>query len=509
MPSDFEPTHHDAWQQLEAFARRPPTVQEAMEDRSWIAQAKRSTQGLHLDLSHHQINVPIWNSLTALLAASPFEELRQGMFSGDRINLTENRAVGHTRIRTPEHLMSDPTLASIRQFSDGVRSGQLQGATGKPFETIINIGIGGSDLGPKMVCEALSNFQTDSPTVHFVANVDGAEIQRVIAHCDPETTLIVIASKTFTTQETMLNAQTAKDWLIEHLGRGEKIAPHLVALTTATEQAIAFGVSKSRIFAFDEDIGGRYSLWSSIGLTIALQSSFEAFAALLEGAHEMDRHFAEAPVSDNLPVALALLAAWYGNFLGAQSQAIIPYCERLQLFPSFLQQLDMESLGKRVSRQGQVVKHGTGLIIWGQTGTNGQHAFFQLLHQGTQLIPIDFVGIQEDPLSTEVAHRTLNLNLAAQVTALAQGRRNEDQHRDYPGNKPSSVITFDQLTPYRLGQLIALYEHKVLTLSALWNLNAFDQWGVELGKSLATAFDRNDAPAHPVTAKLLERLKIR
>jgi glucose-6-phosphate isomerase len=203
-----------------------------MEDKSWIAQAKRSTQGLHLDLSHHQINVPIWNSLTALLAASPFEELRQGMFSGDRINLTENRAVGHTRIRTPEHLMSDPTLASIRQFSDGVRSGQLQGATGKPFETIINIGIGGSDLGPKMVCEALSNFQTDSPTVHFVANVDGAEIQRVIAHCDPETTLIVIASKTFTTQETMLNAQTAKDWLIEHLGRGEKIAPHLVALTT-------------------------------------------------------------------------------------------------------------------------------------------------------------------------------------------------------------------------------------------------------------------------------------
>lgn len=334
-------------------------------------------------------------------------------------------------------------------------------------------------------------------------------LERVIAHCDPETTLIVIASKTFTTQETMLNAQTAKDWLIEHLGRGEQIAPHLVALTTATEQAIAFGVSKSRIFAFDEDIGGRYSLWSSIGLTIALQSSFEAFAALLEGAHEMDRHFAEAPVSDNLPVALALLAAWYGNFLGAQSQAIIPYCERLQLFPSFLQQLDMESLGKRVSRQGQVVNHGTGLIIWGQTGTNGQHAFFQLLHQGTQLIPIDFIGIQEDPLSTEVAHRTLNLNLAAQVTALAQGRRNEDQHRDYPGNKPSSVITFDQLTPYRLGQLIALYEHKVLTLSALWNLNAFDQWGVELGKSLATAFDRNDAPAHPVTAKLLERLKIR
>jgi glucose-6-phosphate isomerase len=508
MQSAFHPPSDPAWQTLTALAKSAPSVQQAMDDADWRSQSSMAGAELTLDLTHHRLSGDIWQHLIALLAASPFEALRQGLLTGQPINHTEDRAVGHTRIRTPEFVSQDPTLNAIKIFSEGVRSGRLQSATGQAFQSVINIGIGGSDLGPKMVCEALREHEEGGLAVHFVANVDGAEIKRVVALCDPETTLVIIASKTFTTQETMMNARSARNWLCEHLGGEQRIAPHLVALTTAREKAVEFGVGPDQIFSFDEDIGGRYSLWSSIGLTIALQSSFARFEALLNGAHAMDRHFSETPPERNLPVALALLAVWYSNFLGAQSQAVIPYCERLNLFPDFLQQLDMESLGKRVDRQGQVLDYTTGLVTWGQTGTNGQHAFFQLLHQGTRLVPLDFIGIKQDPQSTVEAHRALNLNLAAQVTALAQGRANQDLHRDYPGNKPSSVIILDTLSPHQLGALIALYEHKVFTLSALWHINAFDQWGVELGKSLATAFDQSTYDQHPATATLLDRLSL-
>ena len=506
MSEPFYPPNTPAWQTLKALSEQAPSVQTAMNDTEWQRKAHLQLNELTLNVSHHRMSIDIFEGLLALLNASPFATLRAGLFSGGAINLTEGRAVGHTRIRTPDFIRADPTLKAIREFTQAVHSGALKSATDRPFKHIVNIGIGGSDLGPKMVCQALDHPDTSQLTCHFVANVDGAEINTVLRRCDPETTLIVIASKTFTTQETLMNARTARAWLQASLPDSPKRAQHLVALTTAAAKAVDFGVAPNQIFAFDEDIGGRYSLWSSIGLTIALQSGFETFEALLLGGHAMDQHFSDAPLPQNLPVMLALMSVWYGNFLGAQSQAVIPYCERLSLFPSFLQQLDMESLGKSTTREGRSTDYQTGLITWGQTGTNGQHAFFQLLHQGTHLVPLDFIGFGEDSLSSEPAHRALRLNLAAQVTALAQGQPGADSHRDYAGNKPSSVIMLDALTPFNLGMLIALYEHKVFTCSAIWNINAFDQWGVELGKALANAFDRGDLEQPPVTQALLDQV---
>ena len=508
MSEPFYPPNAIAWQTLSALAGQAPSVQTAMYDDEWQRKAHLRLHALTLNVSHHRINTPIFEALLALLKASPFAKLQAGLFSGEAINLTEHRAVGHTRIRTPEFIRTDPTLNGIRAFTQAIHSGAISGATHRPFEHIVNIGIGGSDLGPKMVCQALDHPETSRLTCHFVANVDGAEINTVLGRCDPETTLIVIASKTFTTQETLINARTARAWLQASLPDRPERAQHLVALTTAATKAVDFGVAPDQIFAFDEDIGGRYSLWSSIGLTIALQSGFETFEALLLGGHTMDQHFFDAPPAQNLPVMLALMSVWYGNFLGAQSQAVIPYCERLSLLPAFLQQLDMESLGKSTTREGRSTDYQTGLITWGQTGTNGQHAFFQLLHQGTHLVPLDFIGFGEDSLSSEPAHRALRLNLAAQVTALAQGQSGADPHRDYAGNKPSTVIMMDALTPFNLGMLIALYEHKVFTCSAIWNINAFDQWGVELGKALANAFDRGDLEPPPVTQALLDQVQL-
>ena len=508
MSEPFYPPSALAWQTLKALSEQAPSVQTAMNDTEWQRKAHLQLNELTLNVSHHRMSTDIFEGLLALLNASPFATLRAGLFSGEAINVTEHRAVGHTRIRTPDFMRADPTLKAIREFTQAVHSGALKGATQRPFKHIVNIGIGGSDLGPKMVCQALDHPDTSRLTCHFVANVDGAEINTVLRRCDPETTLIVIASKTFTTQETLMNARTARAWLQASLPDSPERAQHLVALTTAATKAIDFGVAPNQIFAFDEDIGGRYSLWSSIGLTIALQSGFETFEALLLGGHAMDQHFSEAPLPQNLPVILALMSVWYGNFLGAQSQAVIPYCERLSLFPAFLQQLDMESLGKSTTREGRSTDYQTGLITWGQTGTNGQHAFFQLLHQGTHLVPLDFIGFGEDSLSSEPAHRALRLNLAAQVTALAQGQSGANPHRDYAGNKPSSVIMLDALTPFNLGMLIALYEHKVFTCSAIWNINAFDQWGVELGKALANAFDRGDLDPPPVTKALLDQVQL-
>lgn len=305
MQSAFHPPSDPAWQTLTALAKSAPSVQQAMDDADWRSQSSMAGAELTLDLTHHRLSGDIWHHLIALLAASPFGALRQGLLTGQPINHTEDRAVGHTRIRTPEFVSQDPTLNAIKIFSEGVRSGRLRSATGQAFQSVINIGIGGSDLGPKMVCEALREHEEGGLAVHFVANVDGAEIKRVVALCDPETTLVIIASKTFTTQETMMNARSARNWLCEHLGGEQSIAPHLVALTTAREKAVEFGVGPDQIFSFDEDIGGRYSLWSSIGLTIALQSSFARFEALLNGAHAMDRHFSETPPERNLPVALS------------------------------------------------------------------------------------------------------------------------------------------------------------------------------------------------------------
>ncbi|MGB1939418.1 MAG: glucose-6-phosphate isomerase [Pseudomonadales bacterium] len=509
MTTSFDLPSESAWQSLHALAQAAPTVASAVNDSDWQTRSTLSLGPLTVNVGHHQMSSKIFDHLLALLEASPFKTLKAGLFNGDPINLTEHRAVGHTRIRTPEFIKTDPTLAAIKSFSQRVRAGQHCGGTNERIKDVINIGIGGSDLGPKMVCQALSPTHPGPITSHFVSNVDGAEIAQTLMRCSPETTLVIIASKTFTTQETMLNAKTAMAWLEAAIPDATLRGRHLAAVTTASERAMTLGIPSEQIFSFGEDIGGRYSLWSSIGLVIALQLGFSAFKALLLGANTMDAHFAQAEPQKNIPVVLALLSIWYGNFLKVQSQAIIPYCERMNLFPAFLQQMDMESLGKRTQRDGAPANYPTGLITWGQTGTNGQHAFFQLLHQGQHLVPIDFLGFAEDPISEPEAHRVLRLHLAAQITALALGQpAPENLHRDYPGNRPSSLLMMSALTPETLGMLIALYEHKVLTCSAVWNVNAFDQWGVELGKQLAKAFEQPSQSMHDTTRTLLEHIKL-
>ncbi len=509
MTSSFDPSVNPAWQSLEALASSVPTIQSAMDDSDWQALSTLSLGPLTVNVGHHRMSTKIFDQLIRLLEASPFKALRAGLLSGEAINLTEDRAVGHLRIRTPEFIKADPTLAAIETFSERVRGGQHCGASGEPIKDVINIGIGGSDLGPKMVCQALAPTHPGPITSHFVSNVDGAEIAQTLKRCKPETTLVIIASKTFTTQETMLNAKAALAWLEDAIPNPDLRGRHLAAVTTASERALALGVPRAQIFSFGEDIGGRYSLWSSIGLVIALQLGFSAFKSLLLGANTMDQHFTETAPRENIPVVLALLSIWYGNFLKSQSQAIIPYCERMNLFPAFLQQMDMESLGKSTQREGGPAHYSTGLITWGQTGTNGQHAFFQLLHQGQHLVPIDFLGFTRDPLSGPEPNRVLRLHLAAQITALALGQHDpENLHRDYPGNRPSSLLMMSALTPETLGMLVALYEHKVFTCSAVWNINAFDQWGVELGKHLAKAFEQPSQSMHDATRTLLGQIKL-
>jgi glucose-6-phosphate isomerase len=382
-------------------------------------------------------------------------------------------------------MVSEPEVSAIKNLSEDIRNGSFRGHTNQVFTDIVNIGIGGSDLGPKMVCSALREYCIDTIRVHFIANVDGAEIRLLLNNLNSETTLFIIASKTFTTQETMLNANTAATWLSKTLKLSKPWASnHMIGVTSDRERARAQGINDANIITFSPDIGGRYSLWSGIGLSIAISIGFERFSELIEGGAVMDHHFRTAPLSANMPVIMALLGIWYGNFLDVQSQAIVPYCERLNLLPSFLQQLDMESNGKTTNRAGQPIDYRTGPIIWGQTGTNGQHAFFQLLHQGQHLIPVDFVAIRKDRTSSPEAHNLLLLNMIAQAAALALGEQSVDAHKNYPGNRPSSILILEELNPRNLGMLIALYEHKVFASGAIWNINSFDQWGVELGKKL-------------------------
>jgi glucose-6-phosphate isomerase len=376
----------------------------------------------------------------------------------------------------------------MRLVSEKIRNGQWQGSTGKKITDVINIGIGGSDLGPKLACNGLNEFAHPEIKLHFISNVDGAEILTTLAKLNPETTLVALASKTFTTQETLLNAKTAIHWFEQTLGLAQaQTSSHFIGLTANKANAVAYGIPESQILEFAEWVGGRYSLWSSIGLSIAISIGFDGFVEMLRGAREMDIHFQQAPLDQNMPVIMALLGIWYSNFMGAQSSAVIPYCERLLLLPSYLQQLDMESNGKATTLQGKATEYDTGPIIWGQTGTNGQHAFFQLLHQGTRLVPIDFIAAVKDALSNEEHHRVLLGNMLGQSAALMTGQPapEAEQHRYYPGNKPSNTLLMDRLSPKNFGALIALYEHKVFVQGSIWNINCFDQWGVELGKKMA------------------------
>ncbi len=486
-----------------------------------------SHEGMLLDYSKHRVTAETMTLLVNLARACDVEGWRDRMFEGDAINESEGRAVLHTALRRPaaDKVMVDGenvmpfvhgVLKQMKAFTESVLSKQWKGHTGKPIETVVNIGIGGSDLGPYMVCEALKPFKTRLD-VRFVSNVDGAHIHETVKGCDPETTLFIVASKTFTTQETMANADTAKKWLLAALKDQAAIAKHFVALSTNEKAVQAFGIAPENMFPFRDWVGGRYSLWSAIGLSICLAVGFDNFEKLLAGGHAMDRHFQTAPLDKNMPVIMALLGLWYRNFWNADSIAVLPYSQYLHRFTAFLQQMDMESNGKSVDRQGRRVGYETGPIVFGEPGTNGQHAFYQLIHQGTSLIPCDFIGAVNIENGLQEHQRMLLANMIAQAQALMDGRglaaSGNDPQKVFEGNRPSTTILFDRLDPIRLGMLIALYEHKVFVQGILWNINSFDQWGVELGKVLAknilSAMDKGGAPdgADSSTAGLLAALR--
>jgi glucose-6-phosphate isomerase len=435
-------------------------------------------------------------------------ERMDAMFAGEPINTTERRAVLHVALRAPRsaRIVVDgedvvprvhAVLARMADFAGRVRSGAWTGFTDRPIRNIVNIGIGGSDLGPAMVTAALRWYAAPGLTLRFVSNVDGADFVASTRDLDPAETLFIVASKTFTTLETLTNARTARAWCVNALGDKRAVAKHFVAVSTAEVEIRKFGIDPANMFEFWDWVGGRYSVWSAIGLSVMIAIGPERFRELLDGAHAMDMHFRDTPFDENLPVLMAVLGIWYDDFFGAETQAILPYSHDLRFFPAYLQQLDMESNGKHVRLDGRPVDYQTGPIVWGQPGTNGQHAFFQLIHQGTKLIPCDFIGFLR-PLDEVGEHHALLLaNLFAQTEALAFGKTAEEvvaegmpplsiAHRTFEGNRPTNTILAERLTPGTLGALVALYEHKVFVQGAIWGINSFDQWGVELGKALAT-----------------------
>jgi glucose-6-phosphate isomerase len=465
---------------------------------------------LLVDFSKHRLTTETMGLLVDLARACGVEEGRDAMFAGERINATEDRAVLHTALRNRsdrpvvvdgEDVMPGvrKVLAQMRTFVDAVRSGDWKGHTGQALTDVVNIGIGGSDLGPVMVSEALWAYHHERVTVHFVSNIDGAHLHRTLHRLNPETTLFIIASKTFTTAETLTNARSARDWLLASGASEAAIARHFVALSTNAAGVADFGIDPVNMFPFWDWVGGRYSVWSAIGTSVAVAVGMDAFEAFLAGAHAMDEHFRTAPLAENLPVLMGLVGVWYSNFFGAESLAVLPYDQGLHRLAAYLQQADMESNGKRVGLDGKVVDWATGPIVFGEAGTNGQHAFYQLIHQGTRLIPCDFIAPAKPQHPLTHHHTALLANFFAQPEALMVGRDAEAAqatvqgpnadaiwpHKVFDGNRPTTSILFEQLTPFSLGRLVALYEHKIFAQSLIWGINAFDQWGVELGKVLA------------------------
>lgn len=450
--------------------------------------------GLHVDVSKQHLDAAAWADLLKLAQAAGLESSIASLFAGNPINETEGRAVMHMALRAEaeDALAVDgrdvmPDVLEVRDrflgFADSVRSAGT-------FKHVVNIGIGGSDLGPLMVTRALRGFATEGPQVHFVSNVDPAHLSATLADLNPAETLFIIVSKTFTTQETMANAAMAKAWLTSQLGdHASIIANHFAAVSSAVDKAEAFGISAERVFGFANWVGGRYSLWGPVGLAIACAVGSDAFRELQAGARDLDQHFKHAPLHENLPVMLGLLGIWNRNFLKRTTHAVLPYAQDLDRFPAYLQQADMESNGKRMSRSGQLLAHETGPVVWGEAGTNGQHAFYQLLHQGSDIHPVDFIAFKK-PMSdlpgAAKSHQMLLANAIAQAEAMMVGRsKAETPHKLFPGNRPSTFMFFDELTPRSVGQLIALHEHRIFVQGVLWNLFSFDQWGVELGKVLA------------------------
>jgi len=452
--------------------------------------------GLYLDYSKNRLTDETLALLLALAETSGVRARIDAMFAGEKINVTENRPVLHIALRAPRtaSIVVDgedvipqvhAVLDRMTDFATRVRTGAWTGFTGRRIRNVVNVGIGGSDLGPAMAYEALRHESQRELTCRFVSNVDGADFVEATRDLEPAETLFVVASKTFTTLETLTNARTARAWLLRALGDERAVARHFVAVSTNAAEVRKFGIDTDNMFPFWDWVGGRYSMWSAIGLSLMLAIGPDGFRAMLGGAHELDRHFRTAPFDRNLPVLLALIGFWYDDFFGAETYAVLPYSQYLARLPAYLQQLDMESNGKSVDVGGRAVDYQTGPIVWGAAGTNGQHAFYQLLHQGTKLVPADFIGFCQ-PLDDVGDHHTLlAANLFAQTEALAFGRTAPDPARSFEGNRPSNTILADRLTPATLGALVALYEHKIFVQGALWAINSFDQWGVELGKVLA------------------------
>jgi len=463
--------------------------------------------GFHADWSKHLIDAETVQLLVALAEAVDLDGWREAMFSGERINTTENRPVLHVALRAPrgERILVDgvdvvpgvqEVLDRMAAFCERVRAGDWTGHSGRRIRAVVNLGIGGSDLGPAMATEALRADADRSLTFRFVSNVDPTDFAEATRDLDPAETLFIVCSKTFTTLETLANARAARAWCLAALRDEAAVARHFVAVSTNAAEVAKFGIDTANMFGFWDWVGGRYSVGSAVGLSLMLAIGPARFREFLAGMRAMDEHFRSAPFARNLPVVLGLLGVWYADFFGAESHAVLPYEQYLRRFPAYLQQLDMESNGKRVQRDGQPVEADTGPIVWGEPGTNGQHAFFQLLHQGTRLVPCDFIGFARSRNPIGEQHELLLANLLAQTEALAFGKTAEEvaaegiapelvPHRTFPGDRPSSVLLGERLTPFALGALIALYEHKVFTQGVIWNLNSFDQWGVELGKQLA------------------------
>jgi glucose-6-phosphate isomerase len=463
--------------------------------------------GLYLDYSKNRVSDDTMGLLLALAEESGLRARIEAMFSGERINVTENRSVLHVALRMPrgESLIVDGVdvvaqvhgvLDRMSGFAERVRGGEWTGHTGKPIRNVINVGIGGSDLGPVMAYEALRHYSRRDMTFRFVSNVDSTDFAEATRDVEPDETLFVISSKTFTTLETMTNARTAREWVLSSLGEESAIAKHFVAVSTNAEEVSKFGIDTENMFEFWDWVGGRYSMDSAIGLSTMLAIGTESFGELLAGFHDMDVHFRGTPFERNLPVLMGLLAFWYGDLFGAQTVAVLPYSQYLKRFPAYLQQLTMESNGKHVTLDGRPVDYQTGAVFWGEPGTNGQHSFYQLIHQGTELIPVDLIGFGKSLNPIRDHHDLLMSNVFAQAEALAFGKTEQEvraegtpeavvPHRVFDGNRPSNVILAHQLTPRTLGALVALYEHSVFTQGTIWGINSFDQWGVELGKVLA------------------------
>ncbi len=533
MLQHINPTQTTAWSQL---VQHYQSIQgQAMkqlfqQDPERFEKFSLYLEDMLVDVSKNIITEETCKLLIKLAEETKVKDAIESQFTGKKINVTETQAVLHTALRnrsnTPVEVDGQDVMPEInavleqmKQFCDKLHSGAWKGYTGKSITNIVNIGIGGSHLGPYMVTEALKPYSRAGMSVYFISNVDGTDAAETLKKLDPETTLFIIASKTFGTQETLANAHTARSWFLEKAKDEDQIKKHFVALSTNKERVTAFGIAEENMFRFWGWVGGRYSLWSAIGLPMACVLGFDNFVELLEGAHTMDKHFRETPFRQNIPVMLALIGLWYTNFFGAASEAVLPYDQYLHALPAYLQQLNMESNGKSVNRAGEPVNYATGPIIWGEPGTNGQHSFYQLIHQGTQLIPCDFIAPvrSHNPLGNH--HQLLLSNFFAQTEALMKGKTREEvvaeleaagktdeasqatiPFKVFEGNKPSNSIMFKQLTPRIMGMLVAMYEHKVFVQGVIWDVYSYDQWGVELGKKLAESIQKELTGNEPVTS---------